>query len=299
MNEDYNYFQDAEFRQSLADYERMLETGEYIEFESETLTDIAEYYAMEQRMDEANRCIRYALSFYPDSVDPQIFLSRQQMFAGNEKEAWQLCRKIADQDDREVIFLKAELNLYFNKPEKAYQLLMEAYRNSEDQTEAANMLSDAICLCRDYDKFQKALEWVKILHNKHPEYENSDVMEAELRTLLGQPGEALMMMTKHLEKHPYNTQAWIQLAEAHLAMSQYDEAAEAVDFVLAIDNEHAEALIMRGNILYDTEKPKEAHEYYKRFLGYFPNDERVRYLDAECLMDMGEYEEAMRRLSDE
>ena len=117
MNEDYNYFQDAEFRQSLADYERLLETGEYIEFESETLTDIAEYYAMEQRMDEANRCIRYALSFYPDSVDPQIFLSRQQMFAGNEKEAWQLCRKIADQDDREVIFLKAELNLYFNKPE--------------------------------------------------------------------------------------------------------------------------------------------------------------------------------------
>ena len=65
MNEDYNYFQDAEFRQSLADYERMLETGEYIEFESETLTDIAEYYAMEQRMDEANRCIRYALSDIP------------------------------------------------------------------------------------------------------------------------------------------------------------------------------------------------------------------------------------------
>ena len=80
MNEDYNYFQGKDFRKSLAAYEHMVATGEPAEFDSETLTDIAEYYAMNQRMDDADRCIQYALSFYPDSVDPQIFLSRQQMF---------------------------------------------------------------------------------------------------------------------------------------------------------------------------------------------------------------------------
>ena len=109
MNEDYNYFQGKDFRKSLAAYEHMVATGEPAEFDSETLTDIAEYYAMNQRMDDADRCIQYALSFYPDSVDPQIFLSRQQMFFGQRAEAWRICNAITDQDDREVIFLRAEL----------------------------------------------------------------------------------------------------------------------------------------------------------------------------------------------
>ena len=91
MNEDYSYFQDKEFRNSLAAYEHMQKGGEMVELDAETLTDIAEYYAMNQRDDEATRCIKYALSFYPDSVDPQIFLARQQMFFGHQKEAWRIC----------------------------------------------------------------------------------------------------------------------------------------------------------------------------------------------------------------
>ena len=298
MTEDYSYFQDEQFRQSLAAYERMQTTGEYVEFDSETLTDIAEYYAMEQRMDEADQCIHYALSFYPDSVDPQIFLSRQQMFYDNEEEAWRLCRNICDQDDREVLFLKVELYFYFNKSDKGYKLIMEAYNDCEDPMDAADLLYDAICLCRDYELDDKALEWVMLLQRKHPDYTDADVLEAEVRNRLGHPEVSIQLLEKHLTEHPYDTHAWMQLAEAHLTLNHYDEAAEAVDFVLAIDSEHAEALILRGNILYDTEKPKEAHEYYTRFLGYFPNDERIRYLDAECLMDMGQYEEAMRRLAD-
>lgn len=297
MNEDYNYFQDETFRQSLAAYERMLATGETVEFDSETLTDIAEYYAMEQRMDDANRCIQYTLSFYPDSVDPQIFLSRQQMFCGNEEEAWKLCRKIADQDDREVLFLKAELYFYFNKPEEAYKLLIEAYRSCEDKADAADLLYDSVGLCRDYEQNEKALEWVMLMHQEHPDYPNADVLEAEVRNMLGEHETAIKLAESHLAEHPYDTHAWMQLAEAHLMLNHYDEATEAVDYVLAIDSEHAEALIMRGNILFDTERPHEAHEYYTRFLGYFPNDEHVRYLDAECLVDMGQYEAAMRRLS--
>ena len=113
MSEDYSYFQDKEFLSSLAAYERMRSNGEPIELEPEMLTDIAEYYAMNQRMDEADRCIEYAVSFYPDSVDPQIFLARQQMFYGNQEEAWRICNAITDQSDREVIFLRSELYMSY------------------------------------------------------------------------------------------------------------------------------------------------------------------------------------------
>lgn len=297
MNEDYNYFQNEQFRKSLTAYEDMLASGKHEEFDAETLTDIAEYYSMEQRTDDANRCIQYALSFYPDSVDPQIFLSRQQMFANNEAKAWFICRRISDQNDREVLFLKAELYFYFNKTEQGFQLLMKAYSECDEEQEAADLLYDSICLCRDYELNQKALEWVMLLRSEHPDYADIDVLEAEVRNVLGEHEAAIRLAEGYLENNPYDTHAWMQLAEAHLMMEHYEEATEAVDYVLAIDSENAEALIMRGNILFDTEHPHEAHEYYTRFLGYFPNDERVRYLDAECLMDMGQYEAAMRRLS--
>ena len=174
---------------------------------------------------------------------------------------------------------------------------MKAYSECDEEQEAADLLYDSICLCRDYELNQKALEWVILLRSEHPDYADIDVLEAEVRNVLGEHEAAIRLAEGYLENNPYDTHAWMQLAEAHLMMEHYEEATEAVDYVLAIDSENAEALIMRGNILFDTEHPHEAHEYYTRFLGYFPNDERVRYLDAECLMDMGQYEAAMRRLS--
>ena len=144
MSEDYSYFQDKEFLSSLAAYERMRSNGEPIELEPEMLTDIAEYYAMNQRMDEADRCIEYAVSFYPDSVDPQIFLARQQMFYGNQEEAWRICNAITDQSDREVIFLRSELYMYFNESQKAFALMLENYKKADDEMSRATSVGDQL-----------------------------------------------------------------------------------------------------------------------------------------------------------
>lgn len=297
MNEDYSYFQSNEFRSSLEAYERMIGSGESVELDSETLVDIAEYYAMEQRMDDANRCIQYATSFYPDSIDPQIFLSRQQMFEGNEEEAWKICKSITDQDDREVTFLKAELFLNFERKEKALPLLLYKYKEISDRTEAADFLYDSISLLNDYGLGKEALEWVFILRRNHPNYEDTIVLEAEVRNLRGEYALAIELAEQYIEMHPYDTRAWMQLAEANGSLQHYDEAVDALDYALAIEPDNAEMLMLKGNLLHDSGYIADAHECYARFLEYFPNDEHARMLDAECLMDLGEVDAAIRPIT--
>ena len=295
MNEDYSYFQDEGFRTSLAAYERMLTTGESAELDSETLTDIAEYYAMNQRMDDADRCIQYALSFYPDSVDPQIFLSRQQMFYGNKAEAWRICRAIGDQKDREVIFLQSELYFYFNESPKAFELLMHNFQEL-DEEEAPEFLYDSIALCKDYGFGDKALEWVLLLRHEYPDYVEAIALEAEIYNFRQEYPKAIALLEANLPTVIYDTQAWQQLAEAHLWLEEYDDALEATDYMLAISKDNADGIMLRANILLDMGRYDESHNYYTRFLSYYPGDDRANYLDAQCLIELGRYQEAIHRL---
>ena len=294
MSEDYSYFQDKEFLSSLAAYERMRSNGEPIELEPEMLTDIAEYYAMNQRMDEADRCIEYAVSFYPDSVDPQIFLARQQMFYGNQEEAWRICNAITDQSDREVIFLRSELYMYFNESQKAFALMLENYKKADDE-DAPEFLYDCICQCKDYGFGDKAMEWVEMLRSDYPDYIDAIALQAEIHNYRREYQQTIDLLTDNIELMPYCIHAWLQLAEAYLWLEEYDEAMEASEYALAIDSDNAEAIFMHANILLDTEHLDEAHEYYTRFLRYFPYDERANYFDAECLFDNKQYEEAIAR----
>ena len=295
MQDDYSYFQDEEFRTSIAAYERMLTTGEPVELDAETLTDIAEFYAMQQRDEDACRCIEYALSFYPDSIDPQIFLARRQMFLGHQKEAWDIFYKIPDQDDREMIFLRAELEFREEKEELAFAQLMEYYRLL-DEEEAADFLYDSIMLLKDYDYLNKALEWAKILHEEYPDDTAALSLLAGIYNAKGQYQKASRIIEEHIEEIPFDVEAWLQLAEAQLWMEHYKEALEAVDYALAICEDDANALLMRANILYDSGDSAQAHLYYTRFLSYYPQDMRATYMDAQSLVDTECYEQAILQL---
>ena len=81
--EDLSYFQEEEFKKNLALYEQMLQGGQSVYLEADELTDIAEYYLVQNDTDKAMACIQYALNIHPGSIDPLIFLARQKMFNGD------------------------------------------------------------------------------------------------------------------------------------------------------------------------------------------------------------------------
>ena len=63
--EDLSYFQEEEFKKNLALYEQMLQGGQSVYLEADELTDIAEYYLVQNDTDKAMACIQYALNIHP------------------------------------------------------------------------------------------------------------------------------------------------------------------------------------------------------------------------------------------
>lgn len=294
MREDFSYFQDHEFLSALEAYERMLDKGAEADLDAETLTDIAEYYAMSHRDEEANQCIDYAQSFYPDSVDPQIFLSRQQMFMGNQKEAWRICNQIIDQNDREVIFLRAELWLYEHQQEEAISLLYQVYKDC-DEEEAPEFLYDSIVLVKDYDYITVSYDWCQELLRKYPDYQPGIVLYAEVLNAMQHYQETVNLLEQHIADMAYDSQGWLQMAEAQWGLGNLAEALEATDYALAINPDDADALLTQGCILYDYDQPEEGHKCLLHFMRFFPTEDRAVYMDAQCLFAMEQYDEAIRQ----
>ena len=77
-------------------------------------------------------CIQYALNIHPGSIDPLIFLARQKMFNGDIEGAKTIRDCITDPNDREVIFLNAELLLREGKEQEATTYLSEKAETEEE-----------------------------------------------------------------------------------------------------------------------------------------------------------------------
>ena len=73
MDNKEKYYSTKEFHEILNRYEESLKTGKQVYFESDELTDIAEYYYKEGRFDDAVATLDYAIRLHPGSAMPLVF----------------------------------------------------------------------------------------------------------------------------------------------------------------------------------------------------------------------------------
>ena len=250
------YFNDPEFLEYLQRYEQAHENGEPVYMDAEELTDIAEFYMTQNREEEANEAISLALSLHPDSVDPLIFLARQQMFHDNLDEAIKIANSIPDQNDRETTFLWAELLIRSDKPEEALQLIVSKQAEQDEGEEM--FLYDAACIFMDYENYDEA---IKLLQN-------------------------------YIDKHPYNTFAWRTIAEAHVEKGELLEALDNIEYCLAINPTYNQALVLKAHCLFHLNHLNQAHEIYLQLQKAEPENGRYYYMDAITLANMDKFTKA-------
>lgn len=293
-SDDLSYFEDAEFLEALEHYESALNEGGQVYMDADELTDIAEYYMVKEREEDANRCIEMALSLHPEAVDPQVFLARQQMFHNNIDEARHIAQSIKDQDDREVKFLWAEIYIREDKPEKAHRMLSAYYETLMEEKDY--FLYDTAGVFIDYNEWEIATRWARRLKEEFPRFDKTDYLLADILVSSGKVQDAVPLLDGILNRDPFNKGAWNLLAEAESGQEHYHEALEAIDYLLAIDEGNQQGWLIRANCLYHLNRMKEAHEQYVAFLEREPNDAMALYLDAVVLTNLERYGEALKQL---
>ena len=259
--------------------------------EADELTDIAEYYMTGRQDAKANEAIRAAIRMHPDSVDPQIFLARQKMYYDQLDEARAIIDGISEQDDCEILYIRAEILIKENRVNEASDFLLAEMKQMQDCLDSYTY--ECLSIFMDYDLWEMADEWWNRLLDIDPENPQLPIMKAEILMGLDDYEEALPMLQEILDNEPYNSEAWNLLAETYVALDMYSKALEASDFSLAINPQDSNALLMKGNAYMNDERMGDAIECYTRYLELQPDDFNVEISLGLCYSSEERHKEVL------
>lgn len=297
--EDLSYFKNEEFKHNLAQYEAMQNGGPSVYLEADELTDIAEYYLSKNKPKEANKCIDYALSLFPHSTDPLVFKARQNIFQGMIEEAEQFYQLIEDKNDREAIFLQAEIMLEKGTTDEAIAYLHDKRSYfSDDKTELYEYIYDCAELLYDFRRNSEAIKLIDEAEKVNKLTENLVLLRVHILGSMSKMPEATILLEETLKEHPYWKECWDALADMYYMRDMHEEALEASDFSLAIkEHGNAHALLTKANSLYSMDNYEKAHKVFLQYIEEFPLDSEQPYLhDGICLVRMEKFEEACKQL---
>lgn len=294
QSEDLSFFKEDVFKKKLALYEEMLRGGRSVYLEADELTHIAEYYLIHNNTDKALACIDYALSIHPGSTDPLIFLARQKMFEGDIQGAKKIRDCISDPNDREVIFLNAELMLREGKKQEAENYLIQKARKEEE--DAAMFAYDTATLFLDYNFQKEAERWGEQALKLEPKNEKFLNFKADCLISAKHPEEAIDILNSLLDNDPYNINAWHSLGEAYFLCEDFPKTLETADFALAIDEHDAQSLLLKANCHLQQQNYDEAHHLYECYFKEHTANEIPYLFDGICLSALGRHREALTQL---
>ena len=114
------YYNSDKFKQTLRTYEDSIKgnKGEFLD--SDEVAEMAEYYHLLGRVDEAMQNVDYAISMFPGAISPLTFKARMVLITEDNPElAEELAEEIEDKTDIDYHILKAEILVATNEPEEA------------------------------------------------------------------------------------------------------------------------------------------------------------------------------------
>ena len=285
------YFDKPEFRDLLARYEEMLTGEQTFYFEATELTDIAEYYAMQGDSEQAEAALDYALRLHPENIDALIFKARARLINGHPTEARHILDGIADPNDREVMFLRAELLLAEKQFGQAEELLRTLV---EEEGYAANTYVDIIDLLVDNGQADMANLWIDEATQRYPEHKLLMESAAYSHAQQERFDDAIALYNRLLDIDPYSTFYWEELGKIHFRREEFDKAIEAFEFVIAINGDECYyALYAVANCYFNIGNYERAEEYYHTIHERYPETVDPLFHMGMCRVNQGDDDKAL------
>lgn len=290
---DENYFNSKEFREILNSYEASIKVGEHAFMDADDLVDIADYYNHEDRTEDANEVIDYALLLYPGSTLPNVFKARQALMNEDYEAARDYSDCIENQDDPDYHYLQAEMLIAEHRIEEADRYLHD-YEERIDADEYQDFIKDCANLFFDYGENEKAYEW--LMRSRGDDSEDFKELMGNLLIRIEQYEEAETYFKELIDRNPYSYTYWKTLAGIQLIREDYPNAITSSEYAIAINPTDPDALLTKATALLNTENYKEAEVFYRRYTQSKPDDEAGFFYTGVCLVNQGKCQEALEAL---
>lgn len=249
---------DKELQDLANQYEEAKLSGTPIYMDAYDLADLSDWYAMQQRFDDAEEVIETGLKLHPDNTTLLIEKTYLYIDTNRKEEAYAIAESIEDNYSDEVKILRAGILLKKAKLKEAEELL-----DTITEKDDLYNLTDICYIYLDAGLPQYAMKWLEYHRSLHENEESFLSVAADCYYSQGDYKEAATYFNKLIDKNPYSPIFWMGLAKCYYGLQEYDKVIEACDFALISDEEYAEAYTFKGyayNELYNYEAALENFE---------------------------------------
>lgn len=291
MDNKDNYYNTKDFRDLLQRYEKSLALGRQEYFESDELSDIAEYYYNNGKRKEAVSVLDYAMQLHPGSALPLVFRGRMALIDEKDvNKARQYVSLIDNQLDLDCIYLKAEIMIVDNDADSADRFLLENM-DRIDEDDVPDYVLDIATMFIDYNLPDKAEQWL----GRSDEDDLADYREVKARIAFakGDYEQSEKLFEQLLDEDPYSGRYWNSLASTQFMSNRINDSITSSEYSIAINPNDVEAILNKANGLFSLGNFTEALKYYERYSRLCPEEGAASLFMGNCLLNMGKAEEAL------
>lgn len=275
-------------------YEEALSDNRILYLDANEYIEIASYYWVDKKDEEAHQVLTNALLIHPDN--DEIFRTQIELFIdeGNLEEAREVFNEIHPPYSDEIECLNAEIFMEEGEKAKALAILDELLERTTD----TDTLIDMAKLYEDMDNEDKAMQCLEMADQISPN--NPDVSISLLSIFIdaGKYDDAIKLCNQIIDEDPYSFPAWMKIAECYSALSKHNKAIEAAEFAMIANPEEDAPYVLRGQSYVALENYEKALEDLYRILDSNVVPERyIRYYIGICHMSMGNYETAFENFN--
>lgn len=285
------YFKSQEFLDTLKRYENTISIGKAEYFESDELSNIAEYYYDEGKKQQALNVLDYAIRLHPGATMPLVFRGRMALIdQKNVSEAKVFADQITDRFDLDCIYLQAEIMIAEDRVDDADNFLQHNI-HAIDEDDIPDYVLDVATLFIDYNLPDRAAYWL----NQSDEADLQDYREVKARIAFakGDYQQSEQIFEQLLDEDPYSGYYWNSLASTQLMSNRINDSITSSEYSIAINPNDHEAILNKANGLFSLGNFAEAKDYYERFWRLCPDEGCAPLFIGNCFMNMSKSEEAL------
>lgn len=292
--------EDKEILEEVNRFERML-SGNKEWFDADDYLNIIDYYLLNNEESKAEIAVSYAIKLFPDNEDIKLrlvaFYSRNRQFDKAITFIENYLKDFSPNVPTDLYHILASIYIESGTNyDKALEILLRLVNDKQYADQTTYNLLGEIYINKNKDILAEKYLRLSLMRDS----ENSDTMCLYLACVRDKrlKKRITTFLKTLVEQNPYSYVAWDNLGTAYFRYNMYDQALQAFDYSIAIDDDSLYNHYMKGIILFQQNKFRQAIDEFLKTEKYHNNlaenlAEIYDYI-ACCYRSLNDYKQAIR-----
>lgn len=269
-------------------YETARRHNKQLKLDQDAFEQLIDYYLDRNEIDRALDVADISLEHFPYSG--VLLLRKAELLFENKQlhPALDLLAKaeIYDPSETGIYLLRAEILTFQSRYKEAIAVLEEIMTAADDE-EKVEILLQLADVYEDWQRYDDVFSCLQKALQLEPNNEEALNRANYCVEITQQYEESVAFHKLLIDNHPYSYLAWYNLACAYTGLELYEKAVEALEYVLAINEDATFCHHDIADLYYRMGRFEDALKELKEYHALAEPDEEVYFLEGRCHESLG------------